>query len=104
MSVTDEGDEQHRADGEREDAGDMAPEQGDSRDIGAVHQQWWQEEHEHRFGIEFNGREAWHEGERAAADQEGDGVGRPTRPASPCRTKLTISEMKTSSNISVGRI
>ncbi len=72
----DERREHHRADGKRQDAGQVAAKPAERGKIGAVHEQRRQEQHEREFGVERDRRQPRNEGERAAADEE-CGRGRP---------------------------
>ncbi len=74
----DERREHHRADSQRQDAGKVAAKAAERGEIGAVHQQRRQEEHEREFGIERDLGQAGDEGECAAADEE-RGRGRPAQ-------------------------
>jgi hypothetical protein len=62
--------EDDRADGERQDSGQMPSEPAERSEIGAVQQQRRQEQHQRQFGIECDGRQSRDERKHAAADQQ----------------------------------
>ena len=78
----------------------MPSERGNGCEIGPVHQQRRQEQHQHQFGIEHHHRQSRHERQRPAAYQQRHRWRQADPRRRPMQHMIAVSSTKTNSNVS----